>query len=164
MTPQALENADLHRRQRLAIDRLEHKNRETAEQTAKLKRVLLAHEALATAVVEDRGLASVASSLATFSGGEVAIVAPHDRILAMSPASARIDWRPPGQVGISHAIVEEAGDAHLMAAPAVVESEPWAWVIAALRRPPDDVDKSAIEYAAMLTTLELLRERTADEV
>jgi sugar diacid utilization regulator len=29
---------------------------------------------------------------------------------------------------------------------------------------PDDVDKSAIEYAAMLTTLELLRERTADEV
>jgi ligand-binding sensor protein/sugar diacid utilization regulator/GAF domain-containing protein len=160
----ALENAELHRRQRLAIRRLEHKNLETAEQTAKLKRVLLAHETLATAVVEDRGLASVASSLATFSGGEVAILAPDKRILAISPASAKIDWRPPEQVGLSHPIVEEAGGAHLIAAPAVVESEPPTWVIVALRRAPDDVDKSAIEYAAMLTTLELLRERTADEV
>ncbi len=159
----ALENAALHRRQRLAIGRLEHKQRETADQTVRLERVLLAHETLAAAVVED-GLASLASSLASFTGGKVEIVAADDRTLAASPPDARIEWRPRGEQEVSHAMLDVVDGARTIAAPALLESEPLAWVIAELERAPEDVDKAAIEYGALLTALELLREQTADEV
>lgn len=161
----ALENAELHHRQRLAIARLQHQNEQTEQQTVKLERVLSVHETLASAVLEGQGLTSVASSLAGFIGGELTMVTADQRILASWPPGTSIDWRPVVEDGGSHAIQEQDdGEAHLLAAPAVVEYEQLGWVIGRLRKDPDDVDRAAVEYGALLTALELLRERTATEI
>lgn len=161
----ALENAELHRRQQLAISRLQQKNDEIAEQTVKLERVLSVHETLAGAVLAGEGLGSVAASLGRFIGGELTIIASDDRVLASWPRDAPIQWRPPPGAPISHTIEEPSPNGeHLLAAPAVVEGEQFGWVIGCLHECPDDVARAGVEYGALLTALELLRERTAAEV
>ena len=161
----ALENAHLHARQREAISRLERQHIETADRHTKLERILSVHETLAQAVLEGRGLASVLRSLGTFMDADMVVVGPLDRVLASWPADGSIEWRPrlaPGRQ--ARTIVKSAGDRHVAAAPAVVDGDTLAWIIAAMPAPPGDVERAAVEYGALLVALELLRERTATEV
>ncbi len=52
----------------------------------------------------------------------------------------------------------------MFAAPAVVDGNTLAWIIARSSSPPGEVELAAVEYGAVLVALELLRERTAIEV
>ena len=161
----ALENAHLHDRQREAISRLQRQHEETADQYTKLERILSVHETLALAVLEGRGLASVLRSLGTFMDAEMLALAPQERVLARWPGDSVIDWRPrriPGQS--PRTVVTRTGDLHVIAAPAVVDGDTLAWIVARMAAAPGDVERAAVEYAAVLAALELLRERTANEV
>ena len=161
----ALENADLHQRQREAISRLEHQHLEAADQYRRLERILSVHETLASAVLEGRGLPSVVRSLGEFLDADMLVVAQHERVLAAWPPDNRIAWRPvvaPGRP--PRTVVERDGDRHVVAAPAVLDGAVQAWIIARVASPPDDVERAALEYGALLASLELLRERTALEV
>jgi ligand-binding sensor protein/sugar diacid utilization regulator len=162
----ALENAHLHERQREAIARLERQQAETAGQYEQLERVLTVHETLAHAVLEGRGLDSVVRRLGRFLDAELLVLGPQLRVLSRWPAGATVDWRPDdgGGRGSPRTVVTEVDGATIFAAPVVVDDETLAWMIA--RRPgrPDDVERAAVEYGAMLVALELLRERTAMEV
>ncbi len=161
----ALENAHLHDSQREAISRLERQHHETADQYTKLEGILSVHETLALAVLEGRGLASVVRSLGTFMDAEMLVLAPQERVLARWPEDSVIDWRPeriPGQG--PRTVVRRDGDLHLIAAPAVLDGDTLAWIVARMAAPPGDVERAAVEYAALLAALELLRERTANEV
>jgi ligand-binding sensor protein/sugar diacid utilization regulator/putative methionine-R-sulfoxide reductase with GAF domain len=163
----ALENAQLHDRKREAIARLERQHEEAADQYTKLERILSVHETLALAVLEGRGLASVVRSLAGFlQAGMLALAqAPQERVLASWPPDSVIDWRPtliPGQS--PRTTVTTAHDHYVVAAPAVVDGETLAWMVARMDSPPGDVERAAVEYAALLAAIELLRERTANEV
>lgn len=160
-----LENAHLHDRQREAIARLEGQQLETARQYEQLERVLSVHDTLANAVLDGRGLGSMVRRLAGFLDAEMVVQAPELGVLARWPARAEIDWRPelsdPRQ---ARTVVREADGASAFAAPATVDGEVLAWVIARRPEPPGDVERAAVEYGAMLAALELLRERTAAEV
>jgi sugar diacid utilization regulator len=161
----ALENAELHDRQRDAISRLERQHAETAGQYDRLERILAIHDTLALAVLEGRGLDSVVRSLGEFLGAEMLVLAEHGRTLAEWPPQPGIGWRPrlgPGQP--PRTIVERDGDLHVVAAPAVLDGRVQAWIIARAAAAPGDVERAAMEYAALLASLELLRERTALEV
>ena len=161
----ALENAHLHDRQLDAIARLERQQLETAGQNSKLERVLSVHETLGVAVLEGRGLESVVRSLGRLMDAEVLVLAAHGRELASWPANAAIDWRPePAASREPRAVVSPSAGANVLAAPAVVDGETLAWVIARTAEPPGDVERAAAEYGALLVALELLRERTAIEV
>jgi ligand-binding sensor protein/sugar diacid utilization regulator len=160
----ALENADLHDRQREAISRLERQHVETADQYTRLERILSVHEMLALAVLEGRGLASVVRSLGTFMDAEMVVVGPQERVLARWPLDGTIEWRPDLGSAQPRTVVTRADDADLIAAPAVVDGETLAWIIARMAAPPGDVERAAVEYGALLVALELLRERTAIEV
>lgn len=160
----ALENAHLHDRQREAIERLERQNVETVEQYDRLQRVLSVHDTLTTAVLEGRGLASVVRSLAQFLGAEILVVSSAERVLARAPARTEIDWRPERGKGPARTTVARDDGADLIAAPAVVEGEVLAWVIARVPGGAGDIERAAVEYGALLTALDLLRERTALEV
>lgn len=161
----ALENADLHERQREAIARLERQQVETADQNSKLERVLSVHETLAVAVLEGRGLESVVRSLGRFLGAEMLVLAAHGRELARWPADAAIDWRPEAATRRQpRTVVARDVGANVLAAPAVVDGETLAWVIARTAERPGDVEHAAAEYGALLVALDLLRERTAIEV
>jgi ligand-binding sensor protein/sugar diacid utilization regulator/GAF domain-containing protein len=161
----ALENAQLHDRQREAISRLERQQSETGDQYARLERILSVHETLALAVLEGRGLGSVVRSLSSFMDAEMLVVAPQERVLARWPPDCSIDWRPDGAVGEPpRTVAQRFGDADLVAAPAVVDGDTLAWIIARTTSPFGDVERAAVEYGALLVALELLRERTAIEV
>ncbi len=161
----ALENADLHDRQREAIARLERQHVQTADQYGRLERILSIHDTLALAVLEGRGLDSVVRSVGEVLGAELLVLASHGRTLAQWPQRSGIDWRPelaPGQS--PRTVVARDGDRHVVAAPAVLDSRVQAWIIARMPSAPGDVERAAVEYAALLASLELLRERTALEV
>jgi sugar diacid utilization regulator len=160
-----LENAELHDRQRDAISRLEREHVETAGQYDRLERILAVHDTLALAVLEGRGLDSVVRSLGDFLDAEMLVLAGHGRTLAEWPPHPGIDWRPMPQPGQPpRTIVERDGDRHIVAAPAVLDGRIQAWIIARAAGAPGDVERAAMEYAALLASLELLRERTALEV
>jgi ligand-binding sensor protein/sugar diacid utilization regulator/GAF domain-containing protein len=161
----ALENAELHARQREAIARLERQQVETAGQYTTLERILRVHDTLALAVLEGRGLASVLRSLGGFMDAEMAVVTVDDRVLARWPADGALAWRPdPAQGAVPRTVTEPDGDAHLIAAPAVLDGDVLAWITARTAAPPGDVERAAVEYGALLVAVELLRERTALEV
>lgn len=161
----ALENAHLHDRQRVAISRLERQHVETADQYTRLERILSVHETLALAVLEGRGLASVVRSLGTFTDATMLVISPRDRVLASWPADGTIEWRPELAPGAkARTVVEHLDDSHVVAAPAVIDGDVLAWIIADMTVPPEDVERAAVEYGALLVALELLRERTATEV
>jgi sugar diacid utilization regulator len=161
----ALDNAHLHERQREAIRRLERQQIETADQYTKLERVLSVHETLARAVLEGRGLESVVRSLGRFMDADILVLGPRGRVLARWPGDAAIEWRPelaPGDP--PHTVFISADGANLLAAPVVVDGDTLAWIIARRTALPGDVERAAVEYGALLVSLELLRERTAIEV
>ena len=161
----ALDNAHLHERQRDAIARLERQKVETANQYTQLERVLSAHETLAHAVIDGRGLESVVRPLGRFIGAEVVVLGPKGTVLERWPAEAEITWRPELAADeLPRTLARQEGGVDLVAAPAVVDGDTVAWIIAALPTPPGDVERAAVEYGALLVTLELLRERTAIEV
>ena len=161
----ALENAHLHERQREAIARLEQQQAETADQYDKLERVLSMHETLAHAVLEGRSLGSVVRLLARFLGAEILVLGPQLGPLASWPPGAKIDWRPEVRERQQpRTVVTEIDGATVFAAPAVVDGNTLAWIIARSSSPPGEVELAAVEYGAVLVALELLRERTAIEV
>jgi ligand-binding sensor protein/sugar diacid utilization regulator/GAF domain-containing protein len=160
----ALENAELHARQREAIARLEREHLETAGQYTTLERILTVHDTLALAVLEGRGLASVLRSLGGFMDAEMAVVTVDERVLARWPADGALAWRPDPATGAVRTVTERDGDAHLIAAPAVLDGDVLAWITARTAAPPGDVERAAVEYGALLVAVELLRERTALEV
>jgi ligand-binding sensor protein/sugar diacid utilization regulator/putative methionine-R-sulfoxide reductase with GAF domain len=153
----ALENARLHSRRRETIVGLEDANE-------KLRQVLLVHEALTADVVGGRGIQSVADSLAGLVGSKVAVVGPLGNFLARSPGEGELQWIPPGDASGVRTLVEDAGAGHIAAAPAAVQDEILAWVVARFPTSPGQVETSALEYGALLVALELLRERTGLEV
>ncbi len=161
----ALENAHLHDRQREAITRLERAQLETTDQYSRLEQVLSVHETLAQAVLEGHGLTTVVRSLGRFMDARLLVLGPEGRELACWPADAEIDWRPePGTGKPQGTRVARAGEAHVIASPAVVDGETLAWIIAVRDDPPGELESAAVEYGALLVALELLRERTAIEV
>ena len=162
----AIENAHLHARQREAIARLERQQLETEGQNTKLERILSVHETLALAVLDGKGLGSVVRSLGHFLDAEILVLAPQERELARWPAGSAIDWRPPAAAD-EHprtVAVSLGGAGEILAAPAQLDGEALAWVIARRAEPPGDVERAAVEYGALLVALELLRERTAVEI
>jgi ligand-binding sensor protein/sugar diacid utilization regulator/GAF domain-containing protein len=164
----ALENARLYDRQKEAIVRLEGDSVERAQRYRELQQVLSMHKTLAADVLEGRGLASVARSLSDLLGAAVAITGPQHNVLARWPAdldTADLGWPDPDSSEPSVATVMAARDGgQLVAAPAVVEGERVAWIVARLGRPVGEIDQAAIEYGALLAALDVLRERTALEV
>ena len=161
----ALENAELHARQREAIARLERQQLETAGQYTTLERILTVHDTLALAVLEGRGLASVLRSLGGFMEAEMAVVTVDDRVLARWPAEGELAWRPATAEGaVPRTVTERDDEAHLIGAPAVLDGDVLAWITARTAAPPGDVERAAVEYGALLVAVELLRERTALEV
>ena len=161
----ALDNAHLHERQREAISRLERQTVETATQYTELERVLAAHETLAHAAIDGRGLESVVRSLGRLIDADVVLLRPGGGALERWPADASIEWRPelaPGDP--PRTLSWHADGVDLLAAPAVVAGDTVAWIIAGRPAPPGDVERAAVEYGALLVALELLRERTAIEV
>lgn len=135
----------------LASARLHARERDAA-------RVLALHERIATAAVAGRGLDTLAAELADFLGGELAVVAAHGRVLA---GAASISWSPPEETRTT--VVEDAEGA-VVAAPALVDGEALAWVVARVPSRVSDAERAAVEYGALLAALDLLRERTAVEV
>jgi sugar diacid utilization regulator/ligand-binding sensor protein/putative methionine-R-sulfoxide reductase with GAF domain len=161
----ALENAHLHNRQREAIETLQQTNVETAEQYDQLTRILSVHDTLGLAVLERQGLGTVARSLAELVHGDLVIVAPGERVLAAWPRDADVPWDAdaapdPGVRSVHRAV---AGG-HLLGAPAVVDGQILAWVVARLASEPGEIERAGVEYGALLAALDLLRERTALEV
>ncbi|MBS1871487.1 MAG: PocR ligand-binding domain-containing protein [Actinobacteria bacterium] len=161
----ALENAHLHDRQRRAISRLERLNVERTQEYDRLQEILAIHETLRLAVVEGGGLGSIVASLQQFVDGEMVVVDAHDRVLASSTGGDAVDWRPEPQDGRTAGwTVVHDGEWQMATAPAVLQGEILAWVVARLSSPPSDVERAAIEYCALLAALELLRDRTELEV
>ena len=161
----ALENAHLHERQREAIARLERQQAETADQYDQLERVLSVHETLANAVLEGRGLGSVVRLLARFLDAEVLVLGPQLGVLARWPANAAVEWRPQAaERRQPRTIASEVDGASVLAAPAVVDGDTLAWIVARSAALPGEVERAAVEYGAVLVAVELLRERTAIEV
>jgi ligand-binding sensor protein/sugar diacid utilization regulator/GAF domain-containing protein len=161
----ALENAELHARQREAIARLQRQHLETADQYTKLERILSVHDTLALAVLEGRGLASVLRSLGGFMDAEMVVATVDDRVLARWPADGDLDWRPGAAAGAPpRTVIEHAGETDVIAAPVVLDGDVPAWIIARMAVRAGDVEKAAVEYGAVLVAVELLRERTALEV
>jgi ligand-binding sensor protein/sugar diacid utilization regulator len=160
-----LENAHLHARQREAIARLEGQQLETAQQYDQLERVLSVHDTLAQAVLDGQGLRSMVRRLSWFLDAEMVVLAPELGALARWPEAAEIGWRPdPVRPRLAQTIVTEVDGASILAAPATIDGDVLAWVIARRGQPAGDVERAAVEYGAMLVALELLRERTAAEV
>lgn len=153
----ALENASLHSRQRVTITRLESANE-------KLRQVLSVHDTLTAAVVGGHGIQSVAASLAGLVGGEVLVLGPRGNALARSPEHGELSWGPPTDELEARTITEDGVAGHIVAVPAAVHDEILAWVVARFDTAPDQVERAALEYGALLLALELLRERTALEV
>lgn len=161
----ALENAELHARQRDAIARLERQHLETADQYTKLERILSVHDTLTLAVLEGRGLASVLRSLGAFMDAEMVVVTVDDRVLARWPGDGELDWRPGDRAAAPpRTVIENAGETDVVAAPVVLDGDVPAWMVARMRAPAGDVERAAVEYGALLLAVELLRERTALEV
>jgi ligand-binding sensor protein/GAF domain-containing protein len=161
----ALENVRLHGRQRRAISRLQRANRESAEEFDRLDRILSLHRALSRALLESRGLQSVAASLAEVMGAEVVIVGQHGEDLARAPDHAELSWSAPAGADARLGTVLEEGDGRaIVAAPAAVESEVLAWVAVRFAGEIGPIEQAAVEHGAVLAALDLLRERTALEV
>jgi len=153
----ALENASLHSHQRGTIAGLERANE-------KLRQVLLVHETLTADVIGGHGIQSVAASLAGLVGGEVLVLGSLKNVLARSPEGGDLRWSPPNDELEARTITEDSDAGHVAAAPAAVQDEILAWVVARFECSPGQVERAALEYGALLVALELLRERTAIEV
>ena len=153
----ALENARLQASQRDTIARLEGANED-------LRHVLSAHEILTAGVIGGNGIQSVADSLARLIGGEVLVLGPLENALARSSEDGELRWTPPGGEFEARTISERTPDGYIAAAPAAVDDEIFAWLVARLDLAPGQVQRAALEYGALLVAIELLRERTALEV
>lgn len=153
----ALENARLQASQRDTIARLEGANED-------LRHVLSVHEILTADVIEGNGIQSVADSLARLIDGEVLVLGALDNVLARAPEHGEMRWTPPGGEFEPRTITSHTADGYVAAAPAAVEEEIFAWLVARLDVAPGQVERAAIEYGALLIAIELLRERTALEV
>ena len=153
----ALENATLHSRRRETITELESANE-------KLRQVLLVHETLTAAVIVGHGVQAVADSLAELTGGAVVILGSLENVLARSSAGGVLDWSPPKDELGTRTISSDDDAGHVVAAPATVQDEILAWVVARFETPPGQVERGALEYGALLVAIERLRERTALEV
>lgn len=160
----ALENARLHDRQDQTIVRLQETNRHASEQYDKLQRLLGVHRSLTLEVLSGGGLEAVAQLLERQLNARVAIIGPTGLVLTSSGAGIEIDLpeKPAGETPQTFLLDEDEGS--VVAAPAIVESDVLAWVVARSEAKLSEVDRAAVEYAALLTALDLLRERKAIEV
>jgi ligand-binding sensor protein/sugar diacid utilization regulator/putative methionine-R-sulfoxide reductase with GAF domain len=148
------------------IAQLERANRDASQQYDRLRRLMAVHRASTIAVLEARGLESVTRSLAELLGTEVVIVGVQGGVLARWPTTATtIDWDLEGLRGRgSDTIVLQHERDAMLAAPAIVEGEILAWVVARITQTAGEIERTAVEYGALLTAIGLLRERTAIEV
>ena len=161
----AIERARLYERQHEAIARLEGANREADETNRRLERLLALHTELTVDVLEGSGLRSVARSLAMLTEADVAILGARGDLVTEWPSGADIAWMPEPASAVAPATTVCAGESHtITAAPAIVEGEALAWVVLRTRSEASEIERAAIEHAALLTALELLREKTTLEV
>lgn len=161
----ALENARLHDRQQQTIAGLERANRQVADQYGQLQQILSVHESLTAAMLEGQGLDSVARVLAELLNAVIAIVGPSGGVLASWPGVVEPVTEPsltPQDVPAT--IVTEWDGMNAVAAPATVDGEVLAWLLARPEGAIGDVERAAAEYGATLAALELLRERASIEV
>jgi sugar diacid utilization regulator/GAF domain-containing protein len=147
------------------IAQLERANRDASHQYDRLRRLMAVHRASTIAVLEARGLESVTRSLAELLGSDVVIVGVQGGLLARWPAFGTVDCdlEGLGEAG-SETVVQEQDGNVVLAAPAIVEGEILAWVVARIAHAPGEIERTAVEYGALLTAIGLLRERTAIEV
>jgi ligand-binding sensor protein/sugar diacid utilization regulator/putative methionine-R-sulfoxide reductase with GAF domain len=161
----AIERARLVMRQHETIARLESANLRVDLSNQDLKRLLAVHTELTIEVLEGSGLRSVARSLARITDADVAILAARGDLLAESPDAADVDWSPRPGDGLDGAtLVSTAEGLTLTAAPAVLSGEVLAWVVLRTKDGATEIQRAAIEHGALLTALELLRDRTTLEV
>ena len=147
------------------IAQLQRANMDASQRYDRWRRLMAAHRASTIAVLEARGLESVTRSLAELLGSEVVIVGVQGGVLARWPATATVEWDLEGLDGARSdtVVLERDGDV-VQAAPAIVEGEVLAWVVARSTHAPEEIERTAVEYGALLTAIGLLRERTAIEV
>ena len=154
----ALENASLHS-QPPRDDR-----RPRAVRTKKLRHVLLVHETLTADVIGGYGIQAVADSLAGSSMREVARDWDRSATCSRARPSSGSSVEPPDGEPSARTITRGGPGGHIAAAPAAVQDEILAWLVARFETSPGQVERAAIEYGALLVAIELLRERTALEV
>jgi sugar diacid utilization regulator len=95
----------------------------------------------------------------------VAILGARGDVLTQWPPDAGIGWMPePASAVPPGTTVSHSGSRTITAAPAVVEGEALAWVVLRTSSEASEIERAAIEHAALLTALELLRERTTLEI
>jgi sugar diacid utilization regulator/GAF domain-containing protein len=147
------------------IAQLERANSDASQQYDRLRRLMAVHRESTIAVLEARGLESVTRSLAELLGTDVVIVGVQGGVLARWPTTATVDWdlEGRGEGGPDTVVVEYERDV-VLAAPAIVEGEVLAWVVARITHEAGEIERTAVEYGALLTAIGLLRERTAIEV
>jgi sugar diacid utilization regulator len=140
---------------------LERTNRRSAQEYDKLQKLFGVHKTLTMDMLKGGGLDAVSKSLAEHVGGDVVIVGPNQLVLAAWPPTASVAESEEWQDARNTITFNDSQD---VVVPVMVEGELLAWVLAHLSRPMSEVDRTALEYGALLTALDLLRERTAIEV
>ncbi|MBI3968420.1 MAG: helix-turn-helix domain-containing protein [Chloroflexi bacterium] len=189
----ALHNARLYDQQRYALDRLHETNAELAAQHALLRRSLDLHDQLTELVLDDRGLAAIAATLARLVENPVVIEDRFLRLIAHSPETVRIDRHRRQTIadrGTPRDVLEDADiraqfdllvqerrpiqlparpelgmEMSRIVAPVVVGREVLGYLsILESNRTLDQLDFVTIEHAATIVALEMMKEKTAAEV
>ncbi|MBA2311801.1 MAG: PocR ligand-binding domain-containing protein [Actinobacteria bacterium] len=160
----AIERAQLYEAQQSAIARLERSNLAADQTNRQLNHLLELQRELTVEVLESSGLEPVARSLAEMTQAEVVVVDAWAEVLARWPEDSTLSWEPPERRDVFATATETEGEHTIVACPAVVEGEALAWVVACAHGELTQVGRAALEHGALLTALELLRERTALEV
>lgn len=173
----AIEAASLHAREQATIERLEH-------QRALLERAEAIHRDLTRVVLDDEGLPAIAAALARLLASPVVVEDQDGHLLAAascgdrtpnipSPA-VRADphlAEPLTELATARQVVEVPPQPDLglsgscLIAPILISGELVGrlWVLD-LPAPPGPLERRALEHGATVVALELLKQRTAQEV
>lgn len=160
----AIERARLYKAQQSTILRLERAKAGADESNRELNHLLELQRDLTVEALRSSGLEAVARSLATVTEAQIVVVGARSEVLARWPTDIPLTWESPQSGEIPTTIISKEGPDTLVACPAVVGAETLAWVVARRQGELTRVGRAALEHGALLTALELMRERTAEEV
>jgi ligand-binding sensor protein/sugar diacid utilization regulator/GAF domain-containing protein len=147
------------------VAQLQRAHHDAAQHYDRLRRLSAAHRSSTIAVLEGRGLDSVARVLGELLDGEMVILGIRGGVLARWPRNATIELNVDElDDRTAQTVVSGDGNDVVLAAPAVVEGEVLAWIVVRVPRDVGEIERTAVEYGALLTAVDLLRERTAIEI
>lgn len=185
----AIKNAQLHEEQRRALRTLQELSALTTEQYTRLRRSMAIHDQLTQLVLKDRGVEAICAALAGLLGNPVVVENPWFAEIASSLGTDKRvqQCRPPGAYSTPLAAREdpEVGpyfqrlaserqpiqlpplphlglDAPRVVAPILAGSELLGYLsVIEADRKLDELDFIAIEHAATILALELIKRRAA---